>query len=133
MRPLTLYIGPIYIPTNTPRSWQLISEFVAHGLEHWGSDRRGVETTRRFLLEWLSFTHRYIPIGLLQHMQPISIHHRAASRLQARDEFETVLSSPIVSDWQRIAAWFLGPAPCSEAKNGFTPTHTAGWHDQQNG
>jgi len=85
------------------------------------------------LLEWLSFAHRYIPLGLVQRLQPISIHHRAAGRLQARDQFETILSSPEVIDWQRIAAWFLGPAPSSEAKNSFNPAHTAGWHDQQNG
>lgn len=38
----------------------LIRAFVAHGLEAWGSDSRGVETTRKFLLEWLSFTHRWV-------------------------------------------------------------------------
>jgi len=38
----------------------LIRSFVSHGLEAWGSDSRGVETTRRFLLEWLSFTHRWV-------------------------------------------------------------------------
>lgn len=40
--------------------------FVHYGLEHWGCDQLGVNKTRRFLLEWLSFTHRYIPVGILE-------------------------------------------------------------------
>ena len=41
----------------------LLRQFAAYGLEHWGADARGVANTRRFLLEWLSFLHRYVPVG----------------------------------------------------------------------
>lgn len=43
-----------------------IRKFVNFGLEYWGSDQMGVNKTRRFLLEWLSFTCRYIPVGVLE-------------------------------------------------------------------
>eukprot|EP00795_Rhopilema_esculentum_P014894 gene14894-6033_t len=36
----------------------ILRRYTNYGLEHWGSDTKGVENTRRFLLEWLSFLHR---------------------------------------------------------------------------
>lgn len=37
----------------------ILRDFTHYGLEHWGSDTQGVERTRRFLLEWLSFLCRW--------------------------------------------------------------------------
>ena len=52
-----------------------LKDFVRFGLEHWGSDQQGVNTTRRFLLEWLSFLYRYIPVGMLE-VLPQSMNQR---------------------------------------------------------
>lgn len=37
---------------------EIIQTFAKYGLDHWGADKKGVERTRKFLLEWLSFLHR---------------------------------------------------------------------------
>lgn len=39
--------------------------FIAIG-SHFGTDTAGVNTTRRYLCEALSFQYRYVPIGLLE-------------------------------------------------------------------
>lgn len=39
---------------------EMVKEYCRYGLEYWGSDELGVATTRRFLLEWLSFTCRLV-------------------------------------------------------------------------
>uniref|UniRef100_A0A8C9PLB7 Uncharacterized protein n=1 Tax=Spermophilus dauricus TaxID=99837 RepID=A0A8C9PLB7_SPEDA len=41
----------------------ILRDFTSYGLEHWGSDTQGVEKTRRFLLEWLSFLCRWVAPG----------------------------------------------------------------------
>ncbi|GBG32624.1 tRNA-dihydrouridine47 synthase NADP+ [Hondaea fermentalgiana] len=88
-----------------------IKSFVDYGLEHWGSDLTGVNKTRRFLLEWLSFTCRYVPVGVLD---PIYVPQHMNDRppcYVGRDDKETLLSSTSVKDWVKISELFLGPAP----------------------
>ena len=98
----------------------MIRSYCNYGLEHWGSDSRGVATTRRFLLEWLSFLHRYIPVGLLE-VLPQSINQRAPPFV-GRSDLETLLSSSDVADWIRITEMFLGKAPDGMH---FKPKHRA--------
>lgn len=38
-----------------------IRKFCQDGMMHWGSDDQGIATTRRFLLESMSFQYRYVP------------------------------------------------------------------------
>ncbi|KAL6747924.1 hypothetical protein V8C86DRAFT_2894094 [Haematococcus lacustris] len=87
----------------------LLRSFVGAGLEHWGSDSRGVENCRKFLLEWLSYTHRYIPVGLLE-VVPQRLHWRAPP-LIGRSDLETLLASDSPADWIRISELLLGKAP----------------------
>lgn len=98
----------------------ILKDFTNYGLEHWGSDTRGVERTRTFMLEWLSFMCRYIPVGLLERV-PQKINERPPYYM-GRDYLESLMASQHVGDWIRISEMLLGPVP----KNfNFLPKHKA--------
>ena len=104
--------------------FEMLRKFANYGLQQWGSDTRGVETTRRFLLEWSSFHCRYNPIGLLE----ANSGHRARItdvrpfRACGRDDMETLLMSRNVSDWIKLSEMLLGPVPDNFV---FEPKHKA--------
>ena len=52
----------------------MIQDFVHFGLEHWGSDQKGIDNIRYFLLNWMSFLCRYVPVGIIEHF-PVQINH----------------------------------------------------------
>merc|ERR1719491_233599 len=101
----------------------MLKRFVNYGLERWGSDQRGVDNTRRFLLEWLSFLCRYIPVGVLE--RTASIHESAPHGMYyvGRNDLETLMASRNVEDWVRITEMLLGPVGDSEFV--FVPKHRA--------
>lgn len=105
---------------------QLIGKFTEFGLSHFGTDTTGVNTTRRFLCEALSFQYRYVPIGLLERL-PAKINDRAPT-FKGRDELETLLASPNSKDWVKISEMFLGPAPELWS---FTPKHKSNAHGEE--
>lgn len=89
-----------YLDKSSSERLSMIEQFCRYGLEAWGSDEVGVGQTRRFLLEWLSFACRYVPVGLLEHLPP-NIQDRPP-RFRGRDELETLMASDNYKDWIKI-------------------------------
>lgn len=89
-----------YLDKSSTERLGYIEKFVRYGLEAWGSDELGIGFTRRFLLEWLSFTHRYVPVGLLEHLPP-SLNDRPPA-YKGRNELETLMASNNFKDWIKI-------------------------------
>lgn len=98
----------------------ILKRYVDYGLQHWGSDQQGVNNTRRFLLEWLSFLHRYIPVGILERV-PQKINERPPAFV-GRNDLETLMASSKCSDWVKITEMLLGPV---ESGFSFLPKHKA--------
>ncbi|CAH1183426.1 unnamed protein product [Phaedon cochleariae] len=105
---------------SSSERFDILKKYTNYGLEHWGSDNIGIENTRRFLLEWLSFLYRYIPVGILE-KPPQKINERPPS-YKGRDELETLMASPAASDWIKISEMLLGPVP---ENFHFLPKHKA--------
>lgn len=105
---------------SSSERFDIIRKFTNFGLEHWGSDNQGVENTRRFLLEWLSFLYRYIPVGLLER-PPQKINERPPTYF-GRNDLETLMASGNCADWVKISEMLLGPVPDGFQ---FLPKHKA--------
>ncbi|KAH7390875.1 tRNA-dihydrouridine(47) synthase [NAD(P)(+)] [Phaeosphaeria sp. MPI-PUGE-AT-0046c] len=97
-----------YLDKSATERLAYIEKFAKYGLQTWGSDELGIGTTRRFLLEWLSFAHRYVPVGLLEHLPP-NIQDRPP-RFRGRNDLETLMASEHYLDWIKLSEMFLGPA-----------------------
>ncbi|CAG9784587.1 unnamed protein product [Diatraea saccharalis] len=105
---------------SSKERFEILRTYTNYGLEHWGSDTQGVENTRRFLLEWLSFLYRYVPVGLLER-PPQKINERPPSFF-GRDDLETLMASGNCADWIKISEMLLGPTPEGFV---FLPKHKA--------
>jgi len=116
------------------RSWDiaaterldLLKEFVSNGMDHWGTDDRGLSNTRRFLCEWLSFQCRYVPVGILESPQLIN---QRPPQYVGRNELETLMASTQAADWVKLSELVMGKAPEGFK---FTPKHKSSGYATSN-
>lgn len=83
--------------------FDIIKNFATFGLEHWGCDDQGVANTRKFLLEWMSFLHRYVPIGLMERPDLGAKLNLRPPTYYGRCELETLMGSESHEDWLELA------------------------------
>ena len=103
----------------------MLQRYTRYALEHFGSDTTGVDKTRRFLLELISFQCRYVPVGILERLPP-RINDRPPAFV-GRDDLETLMASPSVHDWLRLSELLLGPVPADFV---FIPKHKSSSYEQ---
>lgn len=107
-----------YLDKSSTERLRIIEDYAKYALQHWGTDEFGINTSRRFLCEFLSFTYRYIPVGILEKLPP-KLNQRPP-KWRGRDDMETLLGSSDYKDWIKITEMFMGPANESFS---FIPKH----------
>jgi tRNA-dihydrouridine synthase 3 len=105
--------------------FDILKQFSNYGLTHWGSDTQGVNMTRRYMCEWMSFLYRYVPVGIIETL-PQRLNLRP-ERFVGRNDLETLMSSGQVQDWIKLSEMILGPAPESFK---FVPKHKSNSYEQ---
>jgi tRNA-dihydrouridine synthase 3 len=113
-----------YLDKSATERLEIIRKYANFALEHWGADEYGIASARRFMCEFLSFTYRYTPYGILERY-PIKLNERP-QYWKGRNELETLLGSGDYKDWIKITEMFLGPV--GDNFN-FTPKHKSNSYD----
>ena len=107
-----------YLDKSRGERMDILADFSRYAMEHWGTDEYGIAQCRRYFCDFMSFFHRYVPMGICERY-PVKLNERPP-QWKGRDEIETMLGSLDSNDWIKLSEKFLGPV---EASFNFTPKH----------
>lgn len=85
---------------------EILKDYAQFAMEHWGTDEYGISLCRRFFCEFMSFFHRYLPVGILERV-PVQLNERPPN-WKGRDDLESLLGSTDVQDWIKLSEMFFG-------------------------
>lgn len=108
-----------HLDKSASERMDMLREYARFAMEHWGTDEYGIARSRRFFCEFMSFFHRYVPLGILARGEPQALNERAR-HWRGRDDVETLLGSAQASDWVKLSETFFGPV---EDAFVFVPKH----------
>lgn len=115
-----------YLDKSATERLEILRNYANFAVEHWGTDEYGIGLARRYMCEFLSFFHRYIPVGILERLPP-KLNQRPPT-WKGRDDLETLLGSGDYKDWIKITEMFFGKAGDNFH---FTPKHKSNSYEKQ--
>ena len=107
-----------YLDKSSTERLEILRDYAMFSMEHWGTDEYGISQCRRFFCEFMSFFHRYIPMGICERY-PVRLNERPPNWI-GRDDMESLLGSTSSKDWIKLSEMFFGKADDSFI---FTPKH----------
>ncbi|CCH62959.1 hypothetical protein TBLA_0I03030 [Henningerozyma blattae CBS 6284] len=97
-----------HLDKSSSERLQILRDYADFAMQHWGTDEYGIATSRRYFCEFMSFFHRYVPVGVLERV-PIRMNQRV-EKWKGRDELETLMASEDSRDWIKLSEMFWGKA-----------------------
>ncbi|AEY97060.1 FAER070Cp [Eremothecium gossypii FDAG1] len=107
-----------YIDKSSSERLEILRDYARFSMDHWGTDEYGIALCRRYFCEFMSFFHRYVPMGICERY-PVLLNERPPN-WRGRDDLETLLGSTDAADWIKLSEQFFGPTP---DKFVFQPKH----------
>ncbi|CAB4256172.1 similar to Saccharomyces cerevisiae YLR401C DUS3 Dihydrouridine synthase, member of a widespread family of conserved proteins including Smm1p, Dus1p, and Dus4p [Maudiozyma barnettii] len=107
-----------HLDKSSTERLSMLQDYARYSMEHWGTDEYGIAQCRRYFCDFMSFFHRYVPMGICERF-PVKLNERPPNWI-GRDEMETLLGSTNSNDWIKLSEMFFGPA---EDHFIYTPKH----------